>query len=138
MYSPLLAGLLTGDERQAPLMEKHMKRATVYGYSRYSILDADFPALVHSSPESTTEGFLFYPRNPEDLKKMEDSECESYAREEVNVTDCDGDKVSADVFVWCDSYEDLTTEQWSFEEFKAKWERKQHRLLDAIYIVSEF
>jgi hypothetical protein len=55
MYGPLLVGLLTGDERQAPSEEKYMKRATVYGYSRRS-LDADFPPLLDASLKKTTEG----------------------------------------------------------------------------------
>jgi gamma-glutamylcyclotransferase (GGCT)/AIG2-like uncharacterized protein YtfP len=121
MSSTLLAGLLTGDERQTEKIEKRKKRATLQGYSRHRVLCADFPALIPGDPSDRVDGYLFYPESLEEMRLLHDFECDSYYREEVEVVGSEGQAILAYVYLWCDNLEDLEEEDWDFEEFEAKW-----------------
>jgi gamma-glutamylcyclotransferase (GGCT)/AIG2-like uncharacterized protein YtfP len=116
--------MLTADERQAEMVEKRMKPATLQGYSRHAIVDADFPALIKGEKTDKVEGYLFYPRNWEDVIKLDDCEGESFSRERVKVADSDGHMTEADVYLWCDDLEDLEESDWSFEIFESQWLRE--------------
>jgi len=123
MSSTLLAGLITGDERKAKLIAKRMKPATLPGYSRHLVRDADFPAVIPGAPTGKVNGYLFQPDSMKEVELLDDFECESYYREEVEVVKEDGGVVLAYVYLWCDELEDLAEEDWNFEQFEAKWSR---------------
>ena len=121
MSSRLLAGLLTGDERHWNTVEKRRKKATLHGYSRHAVLDADYPAVVKAGSADSVEGFLYYPRKWDDIGLLDHFESNSYYRAEVEVVDSESHATTAYIYVWCDELEDLAEEDWSFEEFEAKW-----------------
>ena len=121
MSSRLLAGLLTGDEKHWNIVEKRRKKATLHGYSRHAVLDADYPAVVKAGSADSVEGFLYYPRKWDDIGLLDHFESNSYYRDEVEVVDSESHTTTAYIYVWCDELEDLAKEDWSFEEFENKW-----------------
>ena len=123
MSSQLLAGLLTGDERNVGVVEKRRERAVLHGYSRHAILEAEYPAVIKGTSEDSVDGFLYFPRSLEDIRKLDDHEDESYCRETAEVVASKGQVVEAYVYVWCDELDELAKEDWDFEEFEAKWLR---------------
>ena len=56
-----------------------------------------------------------------EVKKLDDFECDSYRREEVEVIDLDNVVVKAHANVWCDGIDDLEEWDWDFDEFEARW-----------------
>jgi gamma-glutamylcyclotransferase (GGCT)/AIG2-like uncharacterized protein YtfP len=121
MSNKLLSGLLTGEERHVNLIEKRRCPATICGYSRHAIVDADYPALVKSRSIDRVDGYLFYPRSMDDIKRLDDFESDSYCRDKVEVVDSDGRTIEAYAYVWCDGLEDLEEADWKFEEFERKY-----------------
>jgi len=63
MSARLLADLLTGDRKNEDWLQTRRKRATLKGYSRRAVIDADFPGVVEGSKEDQVEGYLFHPRH---------------------------------------------------------------------------
>jgi gamma-glutamylcyclotransferase (GGCT)/AIG2-like uncharacterized protein YtfP len=123
MSTRLLAGLLTGDERETGIVESMRESATLHGYSRRGVLGSDYPAVVETDPMDRVNGFMIHPRTLEDLKMLDDFENESYFRELVEVIDSVNQKTMAYVYVWCDDIDDLADSDWSLEEFEARWFR---------------
>jgi gamma-glutamylcyclotransferase (GGCT)/AIG2-like uncharacterized protein YtfP len=121
MLPSLLAGLLTGDNRQVKMVEQRRKPATLHGYSRRPVLDAEHPAVIKGQETDRVEGYLFYPRSLDDQRKLDSFESDSYYRTVVSVVDTDGQTVQAHVYLWCDDLEDLGDGEWNFEEFEGKW-----------------
>ena len=105
------------------MVEKRRERAVLHGYSRHAILEAEYPAVIKGTSEDRVEGFLYFPRSLEDIRKIDDNEDESYCRETAEVVDSKGQVVEAYVYVWCDELDELAKEDWDFEEFEAKWLR---------------
>jgi hypothetical protein len=121
MLPSLLAGLLTGDNRNVTMVEERRKPATLHGYSRRPVLGAQHPAVIKGQETDRVEGYLFYPRSLDDQRRLDSFECDSYYRAVVSVVGCDGQSFQADVYAWCDDLEELGDGEWSFEEFERKW-----------------
>lgn len=123
MSSRVLAGLLTGDERNFKTVEGMREKATLPCYSRHAVIDADYPAVVKGTAADFVNGFLFHPENLHHLQLLDSFESDSYSREEVKVIDSRDEEVEAYTYVWCDEMESLDDVDWSLEEFEKKWFR---------------
>jgi len=53
-------------------------------------VDAEYPALVGGSSEYHVEELLYFPRNLDDIRKLDDCEDESYFRDTMEVIGSDG------------------------------------------------
>jgi gamma-glutamylcyclotransferase (GGCT)/AIG2-like uncharacterized protein YtfP len=124
MSSQLLAGAITGDERQVDIVEERRKRATLHGYSRHAIVNTEYPAVIKGKPEDRVEGYLYFPRNLDDIRKLDNCEDESYVRDTAEVIDSDGQIFQACLFVWCDELDELLDHDWNFEGFESRWVKK--------------
>ena len=87
-------------------------------------MDAEYPAVIKGNSEDRVEGFLYFPRNLDDIRKLDDYEDESYVRDTAEVIDSDGQVFQAYLFVWCDELDELLDHDWNFEEFESKWVKK--------------
>jgi Gamma-glutamyl cyclotransferase, AIG2-like len=76
MSGKLLAELLTGNRKNADWVQMRRKPATLMGYVRTAVVDADFPIVVEGSKEGHVEGYLFYPRYQKDLQRIAEFERE--------------------------------------------------------------
>ena len=123
MSQRILAEALTGDEKQTTMVEERRIPVTLHGYSRHAVVDADFPALVKGTPTDRVEGFLFFPRSIRDVKRLDDFECDSYRREEVEVIDANNVVIKSYTYLWCDELDDLEAWDWNFDECESKWLR---------------
>ena len=118
MAPALLAWLLTGSKTESEMIIQRRKKAILRGYIRRAIHSVDYPALVKThKPEDSVDGFLFYPRDMNDIRRLDNFEGEPYRREKVVVSV--GDKlVDAYAYIWHGERERLEERrQWSFEEF---------------------
>jgi len=116
----LLAWALTGDPTKEDQVISLTESATLEGFSRFSIIGKDYPALVRHEPTSTVDGLLFRPQTPSQRRKLDDFEGESYAVTPITVlVEKNGtqDRVDADVYLWNGDTE-LSRLHWDFEEFK--------------------
>ena len=117
MAPALLAWLLTGNKTETEMIIQRRTKATLQGYKRSTIHFADYPALVKTDkPEDTVDGFLFYPRAMNDMRRLDNFEGEPYRREKV-VVSVDDKLVDAYAYVWYRERERLEDHQWSFENF---------------------
>jgi len=118
MSASLLALVLTGDRQNLDVIHPHQQRATLPGYHRGGVLGKDYPALVPATIENTVEGILFYPRNMDDRRKLNNFEGEQYTRTTVEVVCDSGQNVEATTYVWSGETEEIAKEDWDFNEFE--------------------
>src|SRR5271169_6439507 len=85
MASPFLAWLITGDSTQWKLVEERRVRGVLHGYSRRAVLDAYYPAIIKGDENDKVEGFIFYPRNADECRYMDEFEGDLYRKERVTV-----------------------------------------------------
>jgi gamma-glutamylcyclotransferase (GGCT)/AIG2-like uncharacterized protein YtfP len=117
MAPELLSWLLTGNKTETEMIIRRRKKVILHGYKRCTIRFVDYPALVKTdNPEDTVDGFLFYPRDINDMRKLDNFEGEPYRREKV-VVSVDDKLVDVYAYIWHGECERLGDRQWSFEEF---------------------
>ena len=119
MASPLLAWLTTGTSSNWKLVEERRLRGVLHGYSRRAVLNAYYRAIIKGDENDKVEGFIFYPRNDDDCRHMDDFEGDLYRKEKVTVVTTNGVEVEAYVYVWNKGLEDLAETDWSYEEFES-------------------
>lgn len=65
------------------------------------------------------EGIIFYPRNMDDRRKVNNFEGERNAREIVNVVLESGEEVKASTYVWSGDNDEVAEMDWDFKEFES-------------------
>ncbi|KIJ91016.1 hypothetical protein K443DRAFT_510349 [Laccaria amethystina LaAM-08-1] len=118
---PLLAWALTGDSRRADLVAPLLKPAILKGYSRFSMIGKDYPALIKHDEMSTTDGLLLFPQDKRQRKKLDDFEGEAYTVAQVQVAvigDGEAQMVDADTYLWNGERDAVSvTEPWDLDTF---------------------
>src|ERR1700733_5641811 len=94
------------------------RSSSLHGYSRRAVLNAYYPAIIKGDENDKVEGFIFYPRNDDDRRHMDDFEGDLYRKDKVTVITTNGVEVEAYVYVWNKGLEDLAETDWSYEEFE--------------------
>lgn len=116
---PLLAWALTGDASNTAAVANLTVPGKVYGYERYLVLGCDHPAAVESADKSSSiDGLLICLENESQRKKLHDFEGDSYDAELVSVTLDNGVIVDADMYVWVEKRDQLSTEAWDLSKFE--------------------
>src|SRR5258705_5932509 len=120
---PLLAWALTGDSRKTDVVAPLVKHAELKGYSRFSLLNKDYPALVQHDETSTVDGFLLYLQDNFQRRKLDDFEGETYLVNPVQVTVIgeEGQMVDADIYVWNDEREAVSDLDTFIRECMDDW-----------------
>jgi gamma-glutamylcyclotransferase (GGCT)/AIG2-like uncharacterized protein YtfP len=77
-----------------------LTEAVVRNFRRGRVQNKDYPALVRAGLESIVAGHIFYPRNRDDRRKIDDFEDGQYAREIVIATIESGEEVEVTTYVW--------------------------------------
>ena len=119
MAAPLLALLLTGNRENKDVIVPLRKNAILHHYRRGSVLGKDYPALVKGAEHDLVEGMIFYPRNMDDRRKLNNFEGEQYALEIVKVVSESGERVEASTYVWSGEKAEVSETDWDFKEFES-------------------
>lgn len=116
---PLLAWALTGDSRKTEVVAPLVKPAELKGYTRFSLLNKDYPALIKHDETSTADGLLFCPQNNSQRRKLDDFEGEAYVVTPIQVIIVgeEGKMVDADAYVWAGEREAVSAEPWDLDTF---------------------
>ena len=120
---PLLAWALTGDSRKTDVVTPLVKPAELKGYSRFSLLNKDYPALIKHDETSTVDGFLLCLQDNSQRRKLDDFEGETYLVTPVQVTVIgeEGQMVDADIYVWNDEREAVSDLDTFIRECMDDW-----------------
>ncbi|KAF4991869.1 hypothetical protein FDECE_13896 [Fusarium decemcellulare] len=114
----LLAWVLTHDFSNITAVQAISRPGKVYGYARYSIHDCDYPAAVkHHNPSSFVDGFLLDLETTSQRQKLDDFEGDQYKAAPVTVVLDTGETVEADMYVWDDDEDALTSLPWDLNWF---------------------
>jgi hypothetical protein len=81
--------------------------------------------------EDKVEGILFYPCTLDDTKKLNNFEGEQYVQTNIQIV-CQGKEVTATTYVWSGQKEQVSFEDWDFNEFRI------HRLLNWLDLFDGF
>lgn len=116
----LLAWALTGDAANVDAVECLTRKAKVSGYSRYSLVHRDYPAVVKSDGASV-DGYILM-LNADQRKKLDNFEGESEYKitavaAEVENTDGSTETIQADMYLWVGDAEILTKDPWDLQTF---------------------
>lgn len=79
MVEQLLTWVLTGTSKNSRDISLRQQPATLYGYRRVPIHDADEPALILGDAFDQVEGFLVHITARKELRKLDDFEDEAFA-----------------------------------------------------------
>ncbi|KAF2964436.1 hypothetical protein GQX73_g9131 [Xylaria multiplex] len=142
---PLLAWALTGDASNISTVSKLIQPATVYGYTRVSVKNCDYPAVVKHEPHSSVDGYLLRFETTSQRKKLDDFEGEAYKLESavVTVLGADGSNqkqreiVEADIYLWAGDADALTASPWELEYFEKERLRDWLDLFEGMELVGE-
>lgn len=124
MAAPLLALIVTGNQSNHDFIAPLLKKAILHQYRRSSVLGKDYPALVKGAENDIVKGLVFYPRNIDDRRKINNFEGENYSLETVKVALESGEQVEASSYIWAGEHSELSNTNWDFTEFEL------HRLSD--------
>jgi gamma-glutamylcyclotransferase (GGCT)/AIG2-like uncharacterized protein YtfP len=114
----LLALILTGERENTAELTPHLARAVIRNFRRGQVQNRDYPALVRAGPESTVEGLIFYPRNPDDRRKIDNFEGEQYTQEIVKATIESGEEIEVSTYVWNGRRDAISPGDWDEKEFE--------------------
>ena len=117
MATPLLALILTGNRENKDVIIPLQQKATLKYYHRGSVSGKDYPAIVSGTERDLVEGVVFYPRNMDDRRKLNNFEGEQYTMETVNVVFESGEQVEASTYIWSGDKDEITKTDWDFEKF---------------------
>lgn len=123
MAAPLLSWVLLGDSSKLDEILARRKPGRITGFTRHSVLHSDYPALVLSTKSesiSTVDGFVVFPRDASEWKKLDAFEGDAYIRTSVIVDVGGGHGVEADTYVWGGERSLLGGEDWNFEWFESQ------------------
>lgn len=118
MTQEVLSRVTTGSLTLASDSKLEIHAARLDNHKRFSIKDADYPAVRPRSGENVI-GTIAYNLTAEEIAKLDIFEGDEYVRETHEVTDLvTGEIVEADVYIWVDGEERLEDRDWDVELFK--------------------
>ncbi|KAK9462689.1 uncharacterized protein V1516DRAFT_694750 [Lipomyces oligophaga] len=95
--------------------------ATLAGYTRSSLSDESYPAIIASSEDSEVTGILVQNITWAQLVTLDKFEGDEYERKTVVVKlDGSNEVVEAQCYVWVDDIARLTGVDWDFSDFMKK------------------
>ena len=121
MSMPILAKLITGDERNVQLVLSRVEKALVFGYSRRAVRDEVYPAAIKGKPGDFIPGLLYKPGSWNDIRRLTRFENTSFRVETVDVMNSRKQRVKAFIWMWGDSMKDLEELDWSLRDFESQW-----------------
>jgi hypothetical protein len=92
------------------------RKAILQHYHRGSVLGKDYPEPIKGAENDLVEGLIFYPRNMDDRKKLNNFEGEEYSMEFVKVMFESGEQVKAATYIWSGEKDQVTGANWDFKE----------------------
>jgi gamma-glutamylcyclotransferase (GGCT)/AIG2-like uncharacterized protein YtfP len=119
MATPLLAWLLTGNRENQDMIVPLRQKASLQHYHRGSVLGKDYPALVKGTENDLVEGLIFFPRNMDDRRKLNNFEGEQYTTEPVKVVLESGEQIEASTYIWSGEKDEVMATDWDFKEFES-------------------
>uniref|UniRef100_A0A7S0RZR4 Putative gamma-glutamylcyclotransferase n=1 Tax=Chlamydomonas leiostraca TaxID=1034604 RepID=A0A7S0RZR4_9CHLO len=107
------------------------KPAVLAGYSRYAVKRAVYPAIIATKPEERVQGKVLLDLTDHELEILDVYESDQYYRTTVHPVTEDGQKVTADVYVWKDDFmEDLAIgTSWDYSLWR---EQNLYRWVDRL------
>lgn len=121
MFPSVWARVVRGDYRATA--------ATIHGFRRVAVHDAQHPALIISANAATMLGRLYYDVRDEDIARLDHFETTNYARITIAAT-VGGRAVTAECYLAL-NMDSLSNEDWSVTEF----ERLGLPIFEATYVV---
>ena len=97
--------------------------ALLSGYSRFSVCDACFPAVLPGAPDDTVDGLLLDGLSQREERALDYFEDEEYTRQPVSVSIEGGARrLEAQAYIWELRFEHLLDREtpWSFDEFRSR------------------
>lgn len=119
MAGPLPAWLIAGTSSQNKLVEERRVKGYLEGYVRRAVLGVDFPAITKGDEDDKVKGFIFYPRNGDDLHRIDVFEGDLYREEKVTVVTSGHVPVEATCTFGTVTKKGLGDTDWSFEEYES-------------------
>ena len=118
MHNVFVYGTLMSKELIKKLTGKSFKTrpAILADYKRYSIKDADYPAISQKKG-FTTKGLLLENVDEQSISLLSEYEGDEYKKQEVFVLS-DQKKVKALVYIWDANPDLLEDKEWDFELFQ--------------------
>ncbi len=122
MFRSVWARVVRGDYRSTD--------ATIHGFRRVRVRDAQHPALIIAANAPRIAGRLYFDVSADDVARLDHFETKDYARVAIAVTVAD-QVVSAQAYLAL-NVDSLTNDDWSVTEFE------QHGLpiFNATYVVA--
>jgi gamma-glutamylcyclotransferase (GGCT)/AIG2-like uncharacterized protein YtfP len=120
MSMPILAKLITGDERNVGLVSSRVEKALVFGYSRRTVRNEVYPAAIKGEQGDVIPGLLYKPGSLNDIRRLTRFENTSFSVETVDVMNIRRQRIKAFIWIWCDSKDDLEECDWSLRDFEAQ------------------
>jgi len=119
MKSLFVYGTLMFPEIQRKIIGRCPKkqRATLHGYARYKIKDANYPAAI-PEPESVIQGYVLFELTDEELKRIDQYEGAEYKRIPVSVSLEDGTSFETFAYILKEEFRDeIIPVHWSADDF---------------------
>lgn len=118
MTEEVLSRVTTGSLSLTTQTKLKIHAAKLDDHKRFSIKDADYPA-VRPRPNESVVGTVAYNLTNEEIAKLDIFEGDEYVRESHEVTDLvTGETVKANVYIWVDGEDRLLDKDWDVEFFK--------------------
>ena len=140
----LLAWVLTGDASNADVVSQLVRPARVAGFSRFAVRDADYPAAIKDDNTSATvNGNLVEIQAVSQRRRLDDFEGDLYTAVPVCVSLLDdsgnprGETISADMYIWNEHEDCLSTEPWDLDVFIAERLEDWLDLFDGMELTGE-
>ncbi|KAH8158089.1 hypothetical protein CIB48_g10159 [Xylaria polymorpha] len=120
---PLLAWVLTGDQKNTAVVAKFMQPARIDGYARFTIQNRDHAAVV-KHPRSSVDGYLLVLTKSQ-RTRLDSFEGDSYKAVSVRVLmesrsdpELPARPTEADMYMWAGDINTVTTNPWSVKIFE--------------------
>jgi hypothetical protein len=137
MTEKVLARVISGQsDLEATRGRIVVHTATLHGYKRHRIHDADYPAVTSADPQDSVKGTVVYGITASEAALLDAFEGDEYSRHTVSVVDrITEETVESQVYIWIDSLDRLDPNEWSVAEFQAehmdRWIAEELKELEA-------
>ncbi|EOA84244.1 uncharacterized protein SETTUDRAFT_93750 [Exserohilum turcica Et28A] len=105
----------------------HIRPAILHAHRRHKVRNADYPAILPSSPSASVRGTLVQGLTDGDIWRLDIFEGHEYARRRVRVRPLvqaqeednveSEEEVEAETYIWVAGAHRLEAEEWDFAEF---------------------